>query len=364
MPKKTLPYVLFFLLLVSAFFSWQSVSRAIFSESASDFWVPFLCFSFFVITLSLSIVLVRAGIASVSIFFLSLALSFFFVQSPMHFVAVAVAWALIFVAQKNIRTDIEMSIKIHLMKSLHRGMFLIVVALVLMISSQYYFSIKTLDENLIIPKINKSEMTDVVVNFILSYIDPQFKQVKNEDLTVDEFFDQLYETVIKKETDGLKNKTETEAGDLQISQTEKILEEELGRKLTEDEKKQLSAFKSATSATVPVISPQIKQNVIDEWKKEFSKVAGFNMKGDEYIADIFVVIVNSKINEIATPQPGAVKSSILPIVLTILLFLTLVPTGSFVSRLWIGVSAGIFWLLRKAELIIVETEIKEAEVIR
>ncbi|KKT88518.1 MAG: hypothetical protein UW95_C0006G0040 [Parcubacteria group bacterium GW2011_GWC1_45_14] len=364
MPKKILFHVLLFLTVVAAFFSWYSVDRAIFAEGASDFWVPLGWFSFFAVMLSLSIVLVRKRVLLWAAFFVSLSVSFFFVHSFLHLATVALSWVFVYAAQRSIEEDIETSIKIHLMKSLHRGIFLVVIAFVLMISSQYYFSIRTLESERIAPNISKGGTTSWVINMVLPRISPEFQQVKSDEITTDEFLGEIYETIIKKEGEEIKNKLESGASSLQKDQAEKMIENELGRKLTNDERKQLEAFESGSSLKMPSVSPQIKQDIIREWKKELSKSAGSEIKGDEKVSDLFVVIMNSKIDELAEPRAGKEKSKVLPLIFTMVLFLTLIPLGSFASRFWTGIAAGMFWVLRKAGLVSVVTETREAEVIR
>ncbi len=364
MPKKILSWCLIVLVVVFAFLSWYSLDRAIFAEGASDFLVPLVWFSFFVVALSLLIVLVteKRWVRLTALF--SLALSFVFVHNFFHLAVVLVAWAFVLVAMRNINNDISSSLRISLTKSLHRGIFMIVMALGLMISGQYYFSVKDLNPANIAPSISKQGMASEIIGLVLPRISPEFKQVESDEINTDEFLGEIYETIIKREGEEIKNRLESGADGIQNEQTQKIIEDELGRELTADEKNQLKMLGNEIPSKVPTVSPQIKQEVLQEWKKELSKNVGFEVTGQEKVVDIFVIIVNSKIGELVELKPGEKKSTVLPLMFAMILFLTLIPVGSLASRIWTVMAAGIFWILRKAGLIRVEMETKEAEVIR
>ncbi|HBP00713.1 MAG: hypothetical protein UY41_C0018G0018 [Candidatus Moranbacteria bacterium GW2011_GWE1_49_15] len=364
MPKKILSCALLVLMSIAAFFSWHSVDRAIFAEGASDFWLPLVWLSLFAVFLSLSIVLVREKIWVWSALAVSLLLSLIFVHAFLHLGIVALAWVFVFAAGKSIGEDIESSLRIHLMKSLYRGIFLVVIAFALMISSQYYFSVRNLDSRNVAPDISSGGVTTGAINLILPRISPEFRQAKSDEITMDDFLGEIYETIIRREGEELKSKLESGANDMQKEQAERILEIELGRKLTSDERKQLESLGSAATLEIGKVSPQIKQEVLEEWKKELSKSAGFEVEGQEKVADIFVAIANAKIEKLAAPKADQEKSGVLPLIFSMIMFFTLITLGSVLSRFWIAVAAAVFWVLKKTGAVRVETETKEAEVIR
>lgn len=364
MPQKTLSYVLMFSTVFFSFFSWRSVHQAIFTQNASDFWAPLVWFSLFAVATCLLIVLVQEKVTVWVTFLISLLLSLIFIQSFVHVLMIVLAWVFLYIAKRNIKEDIDSSIRIHLTKSLHRGVFMIVVAFVLMISSQYYFSLRNSGSARVTPNVSKGGAVSSIIKFALPKISPEFKQVKSDDITMDEFLGEIYETIVKREEADMKSKLEAGVSSLQSDQMAETLENELGRKLTDSEKEQIAMLKNTPSLEVPLMSPDIKQNVIEEWKKELSKTAGLEVTGDEKVVDVFLVIINSKINNLAEVKSGNEKSAILPLVFAMILFLSLMPLGSFVSRFWTILAAAIFWVMRRFGWVKVEMETKEAEVIR
>jgi|GEM_PF-7128281 len=363
MPEKILSRVLIFLTIFFSFLSWRSVDRAIFSQGASDFFVPLVFFSLFAVALSLSIVLVRGKIWIWSVVFLSLGTSLFFPYDFFHLLAVFLAWGLIVTSARNINSDIGASLRISLTKSLYRGSFLITLAFALMISSQYYFSAKRMDPADIAPNISKSGVTSQVTNFILPRINPEFRQIESNEITVDNFLGEAYEAIIRKEDERLKNGTDFETEVSSKDLMGKMIEDELGRKLTDDEKKQLEQMETIAPSKVATLSPQIKQEVLAEWKRELSRLSGLEIKGNENVTEMFVSVMNSKMDELASVEKRG-TSGVLPAIFSIILFLTLVPLGSLVSRFWIMVTTGIFWILKRMGIIKIVLETKEVEVIR
>ncbi len=133
--------------------------------------------------------------------------------------------------------------------------------------------------------------------------------------------------------------------------------------MTDDEKKQLKDFETDSSLEIKTLSPQIKEDVLDEWKKELSDVSGIEISGEEKVADVFVAIVNFRIEKLVEPDTENNKSEILPMIFSIILFITLLSIGSFISRFWTIFSAVIFWILRKIGLVEVITKKAKVETI-
>lgn len=363
MLRKTLSYVLVSLIVIAAAFSWRSVDRAIFAEGASDFWVPIIWFSVFATLLGLAVVLVRERVMLWIFLAISLLLSFIFIRNIFHLVPLALSSVFIFAAQKSIEEDIESSVRIHLAKSLHRGIFLIVIAFAMMISSQYFFSIRTLDSEKLTPNVSKGGLVGNVINLVLPRISPEFRQVKSEEITVDQFLGKIYESSVKRRSEKIDEEMKA-SGDRGLeSDMKSTLESELGRRLTADESKQLESFENKTSLELSALAPELKKDFLEEWKKGLSEAANFRISGDEKIEDVFVTIINSKLDELAQPVQGRRGSGMLPVIFTLILFLTLVSLGSFAARVWVMLTAGVFWILKKTGIVKIETVTREAEVI-
>lgn len=363
MHNKILTWILLFIVTVSALISWFSIDRAIFDVNASDFWRPLFWVSIFAITFSLSAAIVRNSLLVQIALAISLILGLIFTQDIFHIVIIIVAWLVFFLAEKGIKVDIKDSIKINLLKSLPRGSFLIVVGITLVITSQYFLSIKGIDSSKITPNISRTENTINLLNFILPWVNPQFKEVKSEEMNIDNFLGDIYETMALKIENEKSSSFDFEDKNIQVDEARKKIETELGRKLTEDEARQFDSLNSGQSISIQSASPQIKESIVSEWKKELSKSAGFEIHGEEKVADVFVSIVNYKINDFFEPNVENSKSEIIPIIFSIILFLSLLSMGTFISRFWIFIAFVIFWLLKKAKIIQIDRQMKEVEII-
>jgi len=139
MPKKILKFSLFFLSLVVAFFSWLSVSSAINVPNSSVWFLPTIWFALFYIFYSLEFILVSEKfLISLSII-LGLFLSLIFAPNLRHALILLLAMVLLFISYRQIRKDLGMNVKLHLPKTLRMGKTAFMLALALVISSQYYF---------------------------------------------------------------------------------------------------------------------------------------------------------------------------------------------------------------------------------
>ena len=363
MSKNIIAHVFGWMAVIGAFFSWRAVDRAIFVEGAGDFWVPLFFVSVFVVAIDLVIVLIGKKRYFGIIVFGSLFPSLFFSSTLGHLATVVVAATIIFVAGRNIKTDIDDRVKIRLMKSFHQGAFMVMVGIVMVISSQYYFSIKKLDSGSIVPNISDGGVASTAIDFLLPLISPEFRQTKSDGISVDEFLGGIYEKAIGNDDAEVKNITGNEMDGIRKEQMEGLIEAELGRELTVDEKEQVAIWGTEESFDISLRAPEIKEDFMREWKRELSRSIGIEVVGNENVADIFVAVMNSRMDKLTSSNMSESQGA-LPAVFALMLFLTLIPVGSLMSRVWTSSAAGIFWIMRRTGVINVETETKEAEVIR
>lgn len=355
MPKKPLPYVLAVLVIISAFFSWQAVNSAIVVEGASNFLVPILWFSVLAIILSLMFSLVGERLIIIITIITSLVLSFIFVHDYRHLIAFAIAIGFLLASRELVKADIDLSIEISLGKSLNRGMFSVVFAFAFMVTSQFFFTAITLDTNKLIPKLQANNTSTVVISFVLSKISPGFKAVESKELSVDEFLSELFSLIIKKETEAARDKLGINTEDLS---------ERSG--LSEDQVRKLEGFVGGVvKEPVQNITEEIKRTAVAGWKKELSKLAGFTVEGDENISEILVAIINARVNKFADPSlENSKNAELLPAVLSLILFLTIIPLGGLLSKIWIYTSWFLFWILKRSGIVKIRSKTSKIEVLQ
>ena len=139
MQKKILSFSLFFLSLLAAFFSWFSVSSAITVAGSSVWLVPTLWLSLFYLAYCLEFVLVKEKILINLSIGLGILLSLIFAPNIWHFLILLFSALLMSISYLQIKKDLGMNVELHLPKTLRMGKISFMLALALVISSQYYF---------------------------------------------------------------------------------------------------------------------------------------------------------------------------------------------------------------------------------
>lgn len=358
MPKKILPYALAALTLVAAVLSWWSVYRAVNVAEAGNFLVPLIAFSFYAVSISLATVLVKEGYFLAAVLGVSMFSGLFFVAVLYHGMVIMAAFFILLWSKESIRSDLESGIKINLGRSLHRGVHFMVLALSVAIVSQYFFTIRHFEADRLVPRLERTQVTNRVITVLLERINPEFRQVEAEELTVDQFLEAMFDDIQQKEIE----EGNREAG----MPLENVFESGLGENLSVDQKEALSRFfeemKSGQQEVVRQLSQEERKIFIQTWKNQISEMVGFEIGGDEKVADIFVVILNSRINELVRSRVDAREASpFFPMIMAMALFFVLYPLGSVLSYFWIAASRIIFWILKKTGAVKIVTVSKEAE---
>ncbi len=316
MKIKILKYVLVLVTMFLAFLAWLAVDRAINVPEASNWGVPILLFSLLFVFLYLNIIIIKKAWVLRIMFLAVFLLTFLFVSSLGNLVAVILAWLFSLWALVKIKKDLQLNVKVSLWKSIRMGSTMLIVAISLMITSQYYFEIKNLSSAHIIPQFNAANSGNLISKF-LSAMDPDFKNLDQEGLTVDQFILQAQ-----------KNQEQAEGG------------------------------------SVVGMSDQVDKMVLQEGRQKFSEVAGVKLVGSEKVSDVLSNIINQKINQyLGSGLTEPAKSSPLPYIMAIALFLTVLPLGSFLNTFWIFLVEFIFFILVKSKLVSITKVPVEMEVI-
>lgn len=330
MKTEITKYLVAGMIVIFGFISWMTVDWAINIPTSSTWLIPMVYCLLFFIALALGAILIK----NKTILFLALAVSFlgslYFAFSFWHALILIFCFFLALAGIERISSDFNHNIKFSITKSVRTGKTLIILALSIAITSQYYAEVRNTDKVNIIPKFEMGE----VVNQILPMIYPDLKNNIEDDLTVDEFILEMS----KQNADSFLQDTLENSGasskNLGINETQ-----------------------------MAQIIESNQDKIIDQQRKSFAKIAGIPLSGEEKISDVFSEMINNRISEFFSPSLQKNSLPILPWIASLILFLTVVSLGSLFGSLAGYLVAFIFWLMRKANLVKVSKVMVEMEVI-
>ncbi len=310
---KILKYVLALLTLLSAFFAWQSVERAINISGSGAWTVPTLWFSLLIMLLYVDILTIKRILMLQSMLAAVFLLSLFFASGFWYLIALALAYLFSSWALLKIKKDLRLNVKLSLWKSVRTGSTLLILAVSIVISSQYYFEIKNLGREHIVPHFQFSGLTSGLTSRILSAFNPNFKNMDQQGLTVDQFV--------------LEIAKQQNAGALPNNGQEGM--------------------------------------ILEEGRKQLSEMVGTPLAGQEKVSDVFSNLINDKINQYLAGSglSDSNNSSVLPYIMAIVLFITTLSLGSFLNTFWILVAELAFFVLVRLKFIKVSKVSVEMEVI-
>lgn len=327
-------YVLPSLMIVASFFAWFSIYRAMKIPEASIWLVPAFCFSLYVISICLVAVMVRQEIVVELAIAFSFLLSLVFTFSIGYLLILILCTLFMLYAVRNIRKDLDLNVKINLWKSLYTGKFKIALSLAIIISSQFFFFVSKTDGQKTVPKFDVSSITSKLVKPILGIINPEFKKIEQDGITVDQFI------LIESKKD--------------ILDGEEMIYEQIPYDLPNEQKEALKQQ----------ALQQINDLMLQTGRQNLSQITEKNLKGDEKIGDVFVGFIDKRINDYFQPKVGEdAPSSLLAYIVSMILFLTIWPIGSILALIWFVVVIIIFKILLYFGLVKIKTITVEREMI-
>jgi hypothetical protein len=330
MKTKITKYVIAGLIVVLGFVSWMTVDWAINIPTFSTWLVPSIWFILFFIALTLGAILIRKKILLFSVLAVGLFSSLYFAFSFWHALILILCFFLALTGLERISSDLSRNIKFSITKSVRTGKTLIILALSIAITSQYYAQVKNTDKIKIIPKLEIGE----TVNQILPMIYPDLKDSTEDDLTVDEFISEMS----KQNADVILQDTLQNSG--------------MDLKSTGMSEEQMAQIVSSN-----------QDKILKEQRKSFSSIAGVPLTGEEKISGVFSEMINDRINRFFSPSLQKNSQPFLPWIASFFLFLTVASLGSFFGSLAGYLVALIFLIMRKNGLVKVSKKMVEMEVI-
>ncbi|HOI43388.1 MAG TPA: hypothetical protein PK523_10625 [Elusimicrobiales bacterium] len=267
-------------LVLSAFLAWFVLYRAVIVPGSSVWAVPITAFSVLLVVIFMSAVLAGRPARLAVTLAASLLSSLFFAPTLLHFSLLLPALALAIYGVRNIRHGLRCSIKLSFFDSLMHGRSYLVYALVIVITSQYYALVGRTagDVNLPIFKIDR-EVT-LSLGKLYGHVNPKYSFFSSaREMTVDKFI--------------------------------------------------LHNQRAALDAGAAGRPDGTAGAILAEGRRQLSELAGRELSGGEQVSDVFADFVTAKINDyFSAGLGGSGGASPIPLLLTCVLFLTLLPLSA------------------------------------
>lgn len=334
---------------VASFFAWQSVERALTVSGASDWFAPMLWFFALCAALSLFCVMVRKNLIALLVLALSLLPSIFFVPHPIHVAAVVLAFLLLFLAYGRVQNDVRLSIVIRVLQSVRIGMRMATIALVLVLTSHYFWTVRTLPAETVLPTIKSAALTSVAVEGALRVMDPSLRDVDAEQMTVDGFLATIQKS--------------SAMDDISMKMPSYQVSRDDVRNISPEEAAMLSQLEQdlhmAREGDVTTLQPLL----IAQARENLAVALGRDLSGTEKIADVFAEYLKAKTLSAVGATERQPLSLPVSVTLSLLLFITALSLGAFVRAAGETVAAILFAILRRVGIVVVVTVQKPVEVL-
>ena len=350
MKKQILKYSLIFLTLGTFFFAWKSVHVVINNSGSADWIIPAGWFLFALVLASLDAILIKRFYILAILFFVSFSLSFVFVWNGWHAPTLLLGALFFYLGAIRVRRDLKMNLRIDLWKSLRFGRIFFVLAVSMLITSQYYFEIKNRDPAEFVLELDFSGgVFDTAVSRIIPLVVPGLEIDDGEDITVDEF-------II-----GTQRSTANSARGATDEEMEKMIVDQFGSDLSPTEKE---ALKNQAIRKMDSAMAGSEELILKEGRRQFSEIVGMELSGDEKVSEVFSDMLNNKVNEFfGSEKYDSDQLSFLPAAFAAILFLSVFSLGSFFSPVWMMLSWLVFFVLNRLKVIEVKKVPAEMEVI-
>jgi len=269
-------------LLLSAFLSWYFLYRAVTVPGSSVWGAPITIFFILLVFFFMCTVLVGSSAYLGAVLSASILLGLVFAATPLHLVFLMLSAGIAYWAMRSIRESLECGIKLRFFNSLMSGRSYIVFALILAITSQYYALVSRAGGEVNLPTFEISKTVALSLGKLYGHINPKYSFFTSaREMTVDKFI--------------LQNQNPVLPGPAQ--------------------------------GPAPAVDP-----VLERGRKQLSELSGRQLSGNEQVADVFVDFATRKINDyfaVGIGQSG--KASAIPLFLTGVLFLTLLPIAALIG---------------------------------
>lgn len=273
----------------------------------------------------------------------------FFVHDMRFILVLFLGAGLVFSGLSRMRYALGLNMRIYVRRSMHHGIGLLVFAFSFAITAFYFLQIQNKSGDELLQKLSIDQASHAMLTRSLGMINPEFKKANQENVTVDQFI--------------MTMQKDQPMGDfgMGIPSDEELLQM-AGMKPTDPRAPQvLTQIKKGLAENSAGIDPQ--KLILEQGRKQLSDIVGKPLSGQEPIADVFSQVIDQRVRTYFQPNMVGGDTTVLPFVLSVILFLTLWSLGAFLAILWRFMTAGAFTLLRRFRIIEVKKVMVEQEVI-
>jgi hypothetical protein len=244
--------------------------------------------------------------------------SLLFVQTWYHLVFVLIASLFAYLAIRLVQDEMDDRVRFLFFRNVRAGVFTFVFALSLALSSAYFSTIETESWEELVPRFSLGEGTASIIFKAVASFNPEWQALANDGMTVDDFLLSLE-----------KDQT-SEGGNQEMIGVSPELMAYVKENIAQSE-----------SSDIPALTQAL---YLARGRAEVARLTGKEIRGDEKIADVFSVAIQNRIITVLNGEQASRRLSpaIVPFVLTVLLFLTLLPLGSALGILWVAFGFVVF----------------------
>ena len=347
--KQYFPLVVLCISSLLFFFGWLRVSLMIQGVIESSWIVPIVYFSFGIACLCLIHLLFFVRWIRVSAVLLAFLPSLLFVHSFTHALIICVVSAFCYAGLIRMHSNMLRHTTIAIRGNTQHGIGFVAFSFAFCIASMYYAHAQMESGETLLQKLSLDQTSHTLLNQSLGLMNPEFKKVKDRGVTVDEFLVTLQDMQLP---EGTILKTPSDEELLRIAQ---IPPTDPSAPLV------LARIKASLEKNASTLNS--KELLLQQGRKQLSDSIGKEVKGQDPITDVLSEIIDQRMRTYLQPSMVEGNASILPFILSLILFLTLWSLGSVLSVVWRYLTATLFHALRFIGVIVVKKITTEQEVI-
>lgn len=325
--------------MISAFFLWFSIARAITLSDSSTWLVPMIWISIFIVSICLGIILSQDMLLFELVLMAACLLSLIFAPHLFQMGAIILGVYFLFLASRRIRRDMELNVQISIWKSLQAGKSYLLLGLVVIISMQYFLMVDKKGGEVGVPKFDLTPMVKQIILPMAATFNPAMENVNDQTLTVDEFF-------VLSQQDNSSDEI-----------TDSMLETQIPEGATLEQRDMFkNQIREKIIQSQGQISERTEKLMLDSFHSQLSEVAGYQIIGNEKISDVYAGLIAQKLDKFLQYPVNVAgqTTSAYPIILTIVLILTIYPLGSMLSIVWFLLVKLLFHFLVRYKIVNIE----------
>lgn len=312
---------------LSALAGWVSVAF-VSGTSGGNWAAPALWFSLTATCFLLGAVLYREKATRIAFVSALLLPGLPFASSVFHILFIAIAIWLVLVGMRRIRSDMSLRLKLAFRKSMSVGVFSFSLAVSLLIASEYYGYIRDSAWENLVPKFSLGEGGGDVVLRIAGSVYPELGKIRDEGVTVDSFL-----VTVRNQEGSSDLYPATLVGD---------------------------------SVPVGHVEPIERELSLAAGRMEIGALVGREVLGDEKMADVLSEALRHKTIAFLSGEKAErnLPSGVLPFILSLLLFVTVLSVASLLHWFWVSTAAGMMRLFIRSGTLAIDRIAVEQETLR